>query len=126
MLSIKRSGAYFKFLHTPQVKNVEKIEYKVNNLEELFVFLQEFKKVIRKLKVRYYEVYVSAYEPFHQGLFRSEGFIPRGYIPSWKYNPENEKFEDYVLFNCYEGEIDENIQLIPEGKELFKILSLKH
>ena len=104
---------------------MEKINYQVNNLEELHVFVQEFKKIARELEVRYCEVFISAYMSQHQVLFRNAGFAPRGYIPSWKYDQEQEKLEDHVLFNYFEGEIDENIQLIPEGKILMNNLRLK-
>jgi len=36
---------------------------------------------------------------------------------------KSNSFEDYVLFNWYEGEIDKNIQLLSEGKELLECLN---
>jgi len=123
-LSYEGSGSYFKFLYTPQVQNFEKTEYKVDNLEELFVFVQEFKRCAREMEVRYCEAYVSAYKPAHQRIFSDLGLSPRGYIPSWQYNQDKGSFEDHVLFNHYEGKIDENMKLIDEGTQLLADLSL--
>jgi len=121
--ALKNSDSYFKFLYTPQVENFEKTKYKVDNLEELFVFVQEFKKCVREFNVRYCEVFVSGYKTDHQKIFRDTGLTPRGYIPSWKYDIKSNSFEDYVLFNWHEGEIDGNIQLLSEGKELLECLN---
>ncbi|MHA1660460.1 MAG: hypothetical protein ACTSUT_15215 [Promethearchaeota archaeon] len=118
------SSSYLKFLYTPQVQNFEKTEYKVDNMEELFIFVQEFKRCARELEVRYCEAFVSAYEPEHQRIFLDLGLTPRGYIPSWQYDQDKGCFEDYVLFNYYEGKIDQNIQLIEEGIELIRILKI--
>ena len=70
------------------------------------------------------EVFVSAYKPDHQKIFLEAGLSPRGYIPSWNYNQKKNVFEDCILFNKFEGKIDKNIQLIPEGKELLNSLKL--
>lgn len=122
--SIKGSQSYFKFLYTPRVKNFEKTEYYVKNLEELLVFLQKFIKLAKRLNIRYMESHVSAYDPSHQKLFRDIGLAPRGYIPAFKYNKENDVFEDSVLFNWFKGPISKDFKLIPEGKQLLKFLNL--
>jgi len=124
-ITFKHLDSYFKFLYTPQVQNFEKIEYHVNNLEELFVFIQEFKKIAFDIGIRYYECFVSAYEPEHQKIFLDAGMTPRGYVPSWKYCNESDEFEDCILFNYYKGEVDKNIQLIDEGWDLLKFLKVK-
>ncbi|MFX1259541.1 MAG: GNAT family N-acetyltransferase [Promethearchaeota archaeon] len=124
IFTIKNSNCYFKFLYTPQIQNFEKTRYKVNNLEELFVFVQEFKKCGRKCDIRYCEAFISAYEPEHQKIFLDIGLSPRGYVPSWKYNRDLGLFEDHILFNYFEGTINQNIQLIKEGKKLLKWLKL--
>ena len=115
---IKGSNSYFKFLHTPMVHNFEKTKYQVNSLEELYVFIEEFKKCALELGVRYYECFVSAYLPEHQKLFFDAGLIPRGYVPSWGYNYDTNQFEDYIIFNSYRGEIDDKIRLVSDAKEL--------
>ncbi len=122
--TLKNSTSYFKFLYTPHVQNFEKTEYRVANLEELYVFVREFIKCGRELGIRYCEVFISAYKPSHQKLFHDAGLLPRGYIPSWKYNLENETFEDHILFNLFIGPIDCSIQLIDEGKDLLGALEL--
>ncbi len=122
--SIENSDSYFKFLYTPTVQNFEKTVYKIANLEELYVFVQEFIKYRKKLKVRYCEVFISAYEPTHQKIFHDAGLVPCGYIPSWRFDYKTDFFEDCILFNYYEGEISENIQIIQEAEELLKILNL--
>jgi hypothetical protein len=122
--SLRHSDSYFRFLYTPQANNFEKTEYKVKNKEELFIFLQEWLSYIEEYGVRYTECYVSAYEPDHQNLFRKIGFRPRGYIPSWNFEKENEKenekFEDSIVFNWYKGALKEP-KLLESGQ---KILSL--
>lgn len=124
-ITFKDSDSYFKFLYTPTVKNFEKTFYKINNFEELFVLVQEFKNYAKELNIHYYEVFVSAYEPEHQKIFLDSELSPRGYVPSWKYNQEKDVFEDCILFNYFEGEIDGNIQLIPEGEELIRCLNFR-
>ena len=121
-LSFKGSDSYFQFLYTPRVQNFEKTEYKVNSLEELYVFAEKFMKCKQELGVRYCEIFVSAYNPEHQKIFRDLGYLPRGYIPSWSFNSEVNAFEDHVLFNCFDGEISEKMHLIDEGKRLFQVL----
>jgi len=115
---IKGSPSYFKFLHTPMVRNFEKTEYQVDSLEELYAFIEEFKKSAADLGVRYYECFVSAYQPEHQKMFFDAGLIPRGYVPSWVYNSDNDQFDDYIIFNSYSGEIDNNIRLVSDAKDL--------
>ncbi len=115
---IEGSHSYFKFLHTPMVHNFEKTEYQVDSLEELYVFIDEFKKCAFDLGIRYYECFVSAYHPEHQKLFFDAGLIPRGYVPSWVYNYDTNQFDDYIIFNSYTGEIDNNIRLVSDAKEL--------
>ena len=120
----ENSDSYFKFLYTPTVKNFEKAEYQVSSLEELFVFIQEYKKLARKKGVRYMEIFVSAYNPTHQRLFSDIGFIPRGYVPSWKLINKSGTLHDNILFSLNEGGISPKIQLIDEAVELLEILSL--
>jgi hypothetical protein len=119
---LEGSDSYFQFLYTPQVGNFEKTEYEVTTAEELYVFIEEFKNCAEQLGIRYYECFVSAYEPIHQTIFLAAGLLPRGYVPSWKYNRDLKGFEDHILFNYYEGQICEHIELIPEAKELLEIL----
>ena len=123
MLYISGTESYFKFLYTPQVQNFEKTQYCVNNLEELYVFVQEFKNLAQLLKVRYCEAFVSAYDASHQTIFQNAGLSPRGYIPSWKFNQKKNRLEDFILFNSFEGKISKNIQLIDEGKKLLNYLN---
>lgn len=44
--------------------------------------------------------------------------------PSWKYHKELTLFEDHILFNYFEGSLDENIQLIDDVWELIKVISI--
>lgn len=116
--------SYFTFLHTTSIQNYEKAEYRVNCLEELYVFLEEAKKCMKEQEIRYCEFFVSAYEPEYQELFFEFGFQARGYAPCFFYNPEEGCYEDQVVFNWFHGEI-EHIELLPQGQELFSILNLK-
>ena len=115
---IEGSESYFKFLHTPMVHNFEKTEYKVDSLEELYVFIEEFKRCALDLDIRYYECFVSAYEPEHQKLFFDAGLVPRGYVPSWFYNSNISSFEDFIIFNSYSEGIDNNMRLVSDAKSL--------
>ena len=124
-LFINNSDSFIKFLYTPTVQNFEKTKFKVNNLEELYVFLQEFKKCAEELNVRYFEVYVSAYNPYYQKIFYDAGLFPRGYVPSWEYNSKKKCFEDRILFNYFKGEIDKNMTLFKENKKLIEYLNFK-
>ncbi|MFX1315408.1 MAG: GNAT family N-acetyltransferase [Promethearchaeota archaeon] len=123
--SFKGQNSFFKFLYTPNVQNFEKTKYQVSSLEELYVFIQEFMNCKKELNVRYCEIFLSAYNPYHQKMFLDAGFSPRGYIPSWKYNKKLKIFEDYILFNCFKGHISNEIQLIQEGWDLFTIINTR-
>ena len=116
------SGSYFEFLHTPQVKNFEKVKYRVKNLDELYVFTQELIKLKEELDVRYCEVFVSAYNPEHQQIFYNSGLKPRGYIPSWECFANKLEFKDSILFSIFDGRVSENIQLIDQGHLLLEVL----
>jgi hypothetical protein len=97
--------SYFTFLHTSNIQNIEKTKYYVNSLEELYVYLEELLKCMKENSIRYSEVFVSAFCPEHQQLFYEFGFRARGYVPCWVYNKTDNVFEDYVVFNYFEGEV---------------------
>ncbi len=120
---IKNKDSYFKFFLNPYSKNIEKIEYNIEDLEELYVFIEKLKEIIEDMDFNYSECFVSSYKPSHQKLFYNAGFIPRGYVPSWKYNKENDRFEDKIVFNYFKGVIDKNIKIIPETNELLDNLN---
>ncbi|MFX1257948.1 MAG: hypothetical protein ACFFAN_08820 [Promethearchaeota archaeon] len=122
--SIKNSDSYFQFFYNPYSKCIEKTKYNIEKLDELYAFLQVLKNLIQKKDINYFECFVSAYDPSHQKIFYNTGFMPRGYVPSWEYNKKENVFEDRVIFNYYRGEIDKNIKLIPETRELLEILNV--
>ncbi len=124
VMTIPGSDSYFKFLYTPNVQNFEKTEYSIKSDEELYAYVQQFRNIGYELDIRYCEVFVSAYNITHQKIFYSSGLRPRGYVPSWKYNEEAGVLEDHILFNYFEGDISEDIQLINEGWELIECLNL--
>ena len=121
---IRGTKSFFTFLHTPQIQNFEKTKYHVDSLEELYVFLEEFLKSMKENAIRYSEVFVSAFNPEHQQLFYEFGFRARGYVPCWNYNKFENNFEDYVVFNYYEGEVSQT-ELLPKGQELVDMLSVQ-
>jgi len=121
---IAGTKSYFSFLHTPCIQNLEKTKYHVNSPEELYVYLEEFLKVIKENHVRYSEVFVSAFSPKQQQLFYEFGFRARGYVPCWSYKKEDKSFEDYVVFNYFEGEVPKPA-LLPAGQELVDMLNLQ-
>ena len=118
--SIKGTDNYFQFLHYKNIQIVEKVEYKVSTLEDLHVFLEEIKTIIIEYKLRYMEVYLSAYDSTHQMLFYNAGFKPTGYVPAFKYNKDNNLYEDQVLFVYHENPLNENTQLIRETEEFLE------
>ncbi len=121
---IAGTKSYFSFLHTPCIQNLEKTKYHVNSPEELYVYLEEFLKAIKENRIRYSEVFVSAFNPEHQQLFYEFGFRARGYVPCWNYKKEEEAFEDYVVFNYFEGEVPRPA-LLPVGQELVDMLNVQ-
>ena len=123
-LTIPGTKSFFEFLYTPQVKNFEKVKYKVSNPEEFFVFVQQFKKIGRELNIRYGEIFVSAYNPEHQKILLDMGLVPRGYIPSWYFNDNDICFEDNILFNFFIGALSNNLELIEEGWDLLACTDL--
>jgi len=116
--------SYFTFLHTPNIQNIEKTKYHIDCLEELYVYLEEFLKCMKENSIRYSEVFVSVYSPEHQQLFYEFGFRARGYVPCWTYNKSEKIFEDYVVFNYFEGEVPQ-AEFLPVGQELVDILNLQ-
>ncbi|NVM43822.1 MAG: hypothetical protein HWN79_02805 [Candidatus Lokiarchaeota archaeon] len=118
------TNSYFTFLHTPNIQNIEKTKYHVDCLEELYIYLEEFLKCMKENSIRYSEVFVSAYCEEHQQLFYEFGFRARGYLPCWSYSKIENSFEDYVVFNYFEGEIPQ-AELLPVGQGLLDILNLQ-
>ena len=118
------TNSYFTFLHTPNIQNIEKTKYHVDCLEELYVYLEEFLKCMKENAIRYSEVFVSSYCPEHQQLFYEFGFRARGYVPCWTYNKSEKVFEDFVVFNYYEGEVPQ-AALLPVGQDLVNILNVQ-
>jgi hypothetical protein len=121
-ISIKGTNSFFEFLHYDNICIAEKAVYKVSNLEELYVFLEEIKSITQELRLRYFEVYLSAYDPTDQTIFFNAGFKPTGYIPAFKYNKATNFYEDQVLFVYHEKELNKDINLIPETEEFLKII----
>jgi len=121
---ISGTKSYFSFLHTPCIQNLEKTKYHVDTLEELYVYLEEFLKVIKENSIRYSEAFVSALNPEHQQLFYEFGFRARGYVPCWNFKKDDNSFEDYVVFNYFEGQVP-HAELLPIGQELVDLLSVQ-
>ena len=121
---VKNSDSYLKFLYNPINQSIEKTKYEVSNLEELYIFIQELKELIKKLNVRYFQCLVSSYKPSHQKIFYNAGFMPRGYVPSWEYDKTKNIFKDHIVFNYNQGKINRNIQLTQETRRLLKALKL--
>jgi len=119
-ISIKGTNNYFQFLHYKNIQIVEKVDYKVSTLEDLYVLLEEIKSIIIEFKLRYMEVFLSAYDSTHQMFFYNAGFKPTGYIPAFKYNKDNNLYEDQVLFVYHENPLNKNTHLIREIEEFLK------
>jgi hypothetical protein len=79
---------------------------------------------MKENQIRYSEVFVSAFCPEHQQLFYEFGFRARGYVPCWSFNENEKVFEDYVVFNYFEGEVSQ-ASFLPVGQELVEILNLQ-
>ena len=119
--AILGSNSRFKILHTPHIQNCEKVEYQFSSNEEFFVFLEYFTHYMQENKIRYSELFVSAYDPDLQKIINTFGFHARGYVPCWEYNNNHEKFEDYIIFNWYEGKLSD-LCLLPEGAQLLDMI----
>ncbi|MFX1287492.1 MAG: hypothetical protein ACFFFY_02885 [Promethearchaeota archaeon] len=120
--SIRNSKAYISFIYRPYIRIFEKTEYKVSNKEQLFVFIEEIKELIKKLNIRYWEFFVSAYHPIHQAILYNSGLKPFGYVPCYKYVKEEDIFEDQVVFIYYKGKLNGNLRLIPETENFLKTI----
>lgn len=121
-ISIKNSESYIKFLHHPLIQTIEQTTYGVDNIEELFVFIEQAKYLMIKLNIRYFECFVSSYIPTHQIIFLNAGLKPTGYIPSWRYNKQKRVLEDIIVFVYCKNEISKNIKLIIETEEFLKTI----
>jgi len=122
--SIKGTDSYCEFLYYKNIKIVEKAIFKVRTSEELLLFLNEIKKFITTTKLRYFEVFLSAYNSEHQALFFKTGFKPTGYIPAFNYNKIEGKFEDQVVFVYYDSNLNQKMTLIPETEEFLKAIKI--
>ena len=120
--SIKNSDAYISFIHRPFVRIFEQTKYKVSNKEQLFVFIEEVKELIKKLKIRYWEFFASAYHPTHLAILYDAGLKAFGYVPSFKYIKEEDVFEDQIVFIHYEGEVNGDLKMIPETENFLKTI----
>jgi len=120
--SIKGTDSFCQFQYYKNIKIVEKTIFKVSNAEELQLFLNEIKDFITASKLRYFEIFISAYNSEHQALFFNAGFKPTGYVPAFKYNKKEKNFEDQVVFIYHEIDLDKNIILIPETEEFLKAI----
>ncbi len=122
----KKSQSKFSFIYNSISRNIEKIKYKIENLEELIVFIRNLKNFMEKYEIVYAECYVSAYKPRHQKIFYNANFKPTGYIPGFHYNKNTHEFQDIILFALYKGIIDPDLKysLIPETKELYKTVTM--
>ncbi|MBN1802039.1 MAG: hypothetical protein JW891_11060 [Candidatus Lokiarchaeota archaeon] len=121
---IKGTDSCLSFVHAPRVNNMENAKYRAFNNEELFVLARAFSKQVSKLKCRYAEIYLSAHEPVHQRIFYDVGFYPRGHVPSWKYDNKTGRFEDYLLFNQFKKSVEQNMELLKEGRALARVFRL--
>ncbi|MHA1372925.1 MAG: hypothetical protein ACTSVI_07005 [Promethearchaeota archaeon] len=123
-LTLQGTKSYFSFLHTPSVKNYEKVKYHVDSLEEFHVFILEVRKCMVEQDIRYCEIFTSAHEPEYQQLLFEFGFRARGYVPCWELDAKEQYYDDSLVFSYHEGEI-EHIELLPQGRELFSMVGLK-
>jgi len=121
-ISIKNSDAYISFLHNPLIRIFEKTDYKVSNKEQLFVFIEVVKELIKELDIRYFEFFASAYHPTHQAILYDAGLKPFGYVPCFKYIEEEDIFEDQIVFIYYEGKVRGNLKMIPETENFLKAI----
>ena len=88
----------------------------------MFVFIEEVKELIKKLKIRYFEFFASAYHPTHQAIVYDAGLKAFGYVPSFKYNKEENVFEDQIVFIYYEGNVNGDLKMIPETENFLKAI----
>ncbi|NVM16618.1 MAG: hypothetical protein HWN80_02810 [Candidatus Lokiarchaeota archaeon] len=119
-ISIMGTDNFFQLLHYKNIQIVEKVDYNVSTLEDLYVLLEEIKSIIKEFKLRYMEVFLSAYDSTHQTFFYNAGFKPMGYIPAFKYNKDDNLYEDRVLFVYHENPLNKNTQLIRETEEFLE------
>jgi len=119
-ISIMGTNNFFQFLHYKNIRIVEKVEYNVLTLEDLYVLLEEIKSIITEFKLRYMEVFLSAYDSTHQTIFHNAGFKPMGYIPAFKYNKDDNLYEDQLLFVYHENPLNKNTHLIRETEEFLE------
>ncbi len=120
---IRGSDSFLKGLYTSTIKNMEKIKYHAESLEELSAFLIHLQHLRESLGVRYVECMVSAREPLHQRIFLNHGFYPRGYMPSWEFDEDEKKFYDCILFNWFLPPLAPDLKLIDEGWMLLRYLN---
>jgi len=119
-ISLKGTNNFIRFLYYKNIKIAEKVNYNVSTLEDLYLLLEEIKSVINEFELRYIEIFLSAYDSTHQTIFYNAGFKPMGYIPAFKYNKDNNSYEDQVLFVFHENPLNKNTQLIRETEEFLK------
>jgi len=121
-ISVKNSDSYISFIHNPLVRIFEKTNYEVSNKEQLFVFIEEVNELIKKLNIRYFEVFASAYHPTHQAILYDAGLKAFGYVPSFKYIKEEGIFEDQIVFIYYEGKVNGDLRMIPETENFLRAI----
>jgi len=110
------------FYYNPRINIIENIQYKVTNIEDFYCLITEISKFIREFNVRYSEMYLPVDKPEFQKILYRQGFNPRGYVLNWEYNEKEDVYEDKILFNHFNGDINCPINIIEEGKEIINLL----
>lgn len=120
-ISIKGTESRLKALYTRHLSNIERISFTYNTLEQFYALLNKLREIMNSLRVRYCEIFTSAYDPKEQQLLLEFGFTPRGYVPCWCYDQRRDQFEDHLICNWFEQEVS-NLRLYGSGNELYDAL----
>jgi hypothetical protein len=120
----EETGEYLKFLHTKSVHNIEKVEFRYEDLSMMATFIAVLAQYAQTEKIEYIEITTEASNTSLIEFFLQSNYKIAGYIPAWiKSLDESGKFVDAVVFswNTPHKKIPAP-QLIPESQHLTSIL----
>ncbi len=110
-------------LHTPMVKNIEKVCYSASSASVFLGLLYLLKSYAKSQSVEYIEFFIRASDVEIQKTLRWNGMLIQGYVPGWMpLSKENEK-EDAVVFAWTVRKADlSTLKLTAEGEELLDLM----
>jgi hypothetical protein len=119
-----RTGDFMEGLHTPMVKNIEKIHYRHTDISSFVGLFHLLRKYARENNAEYFEFYIPASDTAVQQFILSQNLTILGYLPGWHIVDQNTlTAEDVVIFGWSTILPNPNqIKLVDDGIKLLGLI----